>query len=193
MKWGLNFAHATTAQLLWHDQNFAQILWLFFKEILITSLQPLCEMRSPWLGVSLVNTTSIKFLLLQYATNLLKQISLTHWGWDKIDAILQKTFKCNFLNENVWIPIKISLKFVPKGPINNIPALVQIMAWCHPGDKPLSRPMIVRLPTHICVTQRQWVKHMIFQWVGHMNMSPCTGNRTITICKHIALWVGAWI
>ena len=33
-------------------------------------------------------------------------------------------FKCIFLNENVWIPIKISLKFVPKGPINKIPALV---------------------------------------------------------------------
>ena len=33
-------------------------------------------------------------------------------------------FKCIFLNENVWIPIKISLIFVPKGPINNIPALV---------------------------------------------------------------------
>ena len=29
-----------------------------------------------------------------------------------------------FLNENVWIPIKISLRFVPKGPINNIQALV---------------------------------------------------------------------
>ena len=28
--------------------------------------------------------------------------------------------------------IKISLKFVPKGPINNIPALVQIMAWRRP-------------------------------------------------------------
>ena len=32
--------------------------------------------------------------------------------------------KCIFLNENVWMPIKISLKFVPKGPIDNIPALV---------------------------------------------------------------------
>ena len=38
-------------------------------------------------------------------------------------------FNCIFLNENVRISIKISLKFVPKGPINNIPALVQIMAW----------------------------------------------------------------
>ena len=68
------------------------------------------------------------------------------------------TFKCNFLNENVWIPIKISLKLVPKGPINNIPALVQIMAWRRPGDKPLSAPMLVILPTHICVTRPQWVK-----------------------------------
>ena len=33
-------------------------------------------------------------------------------------------FKCIFLNENVFISIKISLKFVPKGQINNIPALV---------------------------------------------------------------------
>ena len=32
--------------------------------------------------------------------------------------------KCIFLNENVWIPIEISLKFVPKGPIDNIPSLV---------------------------------------------------------------------
>ena len=33
-------------------------------------------------------------------------------------------FKCIFLNENVWIPIEISLMFVPKGPIDNIPSLV---------------------------------------------------------------------
>ena len=34
------------------------------------------------------------------------------------------TFKCIFLNENVWIPIEILLKYVPKGRIDNIPALV---------------------------------------------------------------------
>ena len=66
-------------------------------------------------------------------------------------------FKCIFLNENVWIAIKISLKFVPKGPINNIPALVQIMAWRRPGDKPLPEPIVVSLTTHICVTRPQWV------------------------------------
>ena len=66
-------------------------------------------------------------------------------------------FKCIFLNENVSIAIKIPLKFVPKGPINNIPALVQIMAWRRSCDKPLSEPMMVSLPTHICVTRPQWV------------------------------------
>ena len=68
-------------------------------------------------------------------------------------------FKCIFLNKNAWILIKISLKFVPKGSINNIPALVQIMAWCRPGDKPLFEPMLVRMPTHICVTRPQWVNN----------------------------------
>ena len=64
---------------------------------------------------------------------------------------------CIFLNGNVWISVKISLKFVHKIPVNNIPALVQIMAWCRPGDKPLSEPMMVNLLTHICVTRPQWV------------------------------------
>ena len=47
-------------------------------------------------------------------------------------------FKSIFLNEIVSISIIISLKFIPKGPINNIPALVQIMEWHLPSDKPLS-------------------------------------------------------
>ena len=51
-------------------------------------------------------------------------------------------FKWIFLYENVWISINISLKFVPKGPINNIPPLVQIMAWRRTGDKPLSEPIM---------------------------------------------------
>ena len=84
--------------------------------------------------------------------------ALTHWGRDEIDAITQTTFsRAFFLSENVWIPTKISLMFVPKGPINNIPALVQIMDWRRPGDKPLSEPMMVSLLTHICVTRPQWV------------------------------------
>ena len=73
-------------------------------------------------------------------------------------------FKRIFFNENVWISIKISLRFVPKGPINNIPALVQIMAWRRPGDKPLSEPMMGSFLTHICVTRPQWVKEWWSVW-----------------------------
>ena len=77
-------------------------------------------------------------------------------------------FKCIFLNENVWISLKISLKFVPKGPINNIPASVQIMAWHRPGDKPLSEAMLVSLLMHKCVTWPQWVKvqHHKLKWIS---------------------------
>ena len=64
-------------------------------------------------------------------------------------------FKCIFLK---WISLKIWLKFVPKIPVNNIPAMVQIMAWRRSGDKPLSEPMMISLLTHICVTRPQWVK-----------------------------------
>ena len=70
------------------------------------------------------------------------------------------TFNSIFVNENVRILITFSLKFVPKGSINNILALVQMMAWRRWGDKPLSEPMMVRLLMHICVTRPQWVKQM---------------------------------
>ena len=76
-----------------------------------------------------------------------------------------------FENENIRISIKISLKFVPKGPINNIQALVQVMAWHRPGDKPLSEPMLVSLLTHICVVRPQWVKCHQFQTLAKMAMA----------------------
>ena len=67
-------------------------------------------------------------------------------------------FKCIFLNENAWLLVKISPKFVPKFPMNNIPALVQIMASRRPGAKPLSEPTTVSLLMNICVTWPQLVK-----------------------------------
>ena len=35
--------------------------------------------------------------------------------------------------------------------------MVQRMAWRRPGDKPVSEPMVVSLPTHICVSRPQWI------------------------------------
>ena len=81
-------------------------------------------------------------------------------------------FKRIFVNENVRISIEISLKFVPKGPINNNPALVQIMAWRRPGDKPLSEPVMVSLMIHWCVTRPQWFKN------DHMEEFALDTNQT---------------
>ena len=75
-----------------------------------------------------------------------------------------------FVNENIRISIEFSLKFVPKGPINNIPSLVRIMAWRRPGDKPLSEPVMVSLLTHICVTWPQWVKSYNFKIAAPLPM-----------------------
>ena len=97
-------------------------------------------------------------------------------------------FKCIFLNENVWIPVKISLKLIPKGPINNIPALVQIMAWRRPGDKPLSEPMIVSLLTNICFTRPQWVKK---KWIKNKHQKV---RAPIKLTNHWRKrrWISLW-
>ena len=98
-------------------------------------------------------------------------------------------FKCIFLNETVWIPIKFSLKFVPKGPINYIPALVQIMAWRQPGDKPSFEPMMISLLTHICVTRPQWVK-VTRDFTSFKIHQGNLLNWTV-ICT-IAFWLEVW-
>ena len=107
-----------------------------------------------------------------YATsNYLKQVttSLTYMPWvntlrlrGNLCHFKADIFKCIFLNENIWISLQIALKFVPKVRIDKIPALVQIMAWRWPGDKPLSEPMVVSLLMHICITQLQIVKTFCF-------------------------------
>ena len=90
--------------------------------------------------------------LTQWENTLLNYIDAQKQPWDNINTLSPRQngrhfaddiFKCIFFNENICISIKISLKFVPKCPINNIPALVQIMAWCRPGDRPLSEAMMV--------------------------------------------------
>ena len=50
------------------------------------------------------------------------------------DAIFKSIF-----NESVWISITISLKFIPKGPIDYKSALVQVMAWHRTGEKPITQ------------------------------------------------------
>ena len=89
-----------------------------------------------------------------------------------------------FFIGNVYISINISLKFVPKGPINNISALFQKMAWRWLGDKPLPEPMMVSVLTHICVTtQPQWLNCVCikrFEYRPYTNTSLELGPMLIT-------------
>ena len=96
-------------------------------------------------------------------------VDLTHWGRDKWPPFRWRIFQMHFLNENVWISIIISLNYLPTYSINNIVAVVQIMAWCWPDGKPLSRTIMVSLLTQICVTRSQWVNSLgpsdaIWRW-----------------------------
>ena len=121
------------------------------------------------------------------------------------------TFKSIFFNENVRIAIEISLKFVPKGAINNIPALVQMMAWHRPGGKPLSEPMMVCLLMHICVTWPQWVNTWfislscknslccnydssdpIRSWNYTWHVQNCDLNRSVWFWEEILARFGLW-
>ena len=60
-------------------------------------------------------------------------------------ALADDIFKRIFLNVNIRVVIHFFVKFVPKGLIDNIPALVYMMAWCRIGDQPLSEQMLTRL------------------------------------------------
>ena len=85
-------------------------------------------------------------------------IDLIHWGLNKMATILfissppklngrhfkDGILKYIFMNKKFCILINISLKSVPKGQFNNIPALVQITAWCQIGNKSLLEPMLTQ-------------------------------------------------
>ena len=126
-------------------------------------------------------------------------------------------FQHIFANENVWISIKISLKFVPKGQINNFSALVQIMAWRRPGDKPLSEPMteftnaymhhfsntFSRMKMYEFQLRFHWslflrVKLTIFQhwfrlWLGDVQATSHYLNQWLSLPTHICITQPQWV
>ena len=105
----------------------------------------------------------------------------------KWPSISQWQFQMHFLEWNYINLIKTSLKLVARGPINNIPAMVQVMDWRRSGDKPLSEPMMISLLRHICVTQPQWVND-----AGHQQAQPWLENYTcfswsFICCRAVAI------
>ena len=97
---------------------------------------------------------------------------ITHCTKTKRPPFSRRHFKIGFSLLKLYHFRLISLKFVPRGAINNIPALVQIMAWRRPSDRPLSESLMVSLPTHICVARPQWVITVTPQWARWRLKSP---------------------
>ena len=95
-------------------------------------------------------------------------------GWHFAEDIS----KYNFLNENCWISKDISLKYVPRGLVNNMSALVQVMAWCTAGNKPLPEPMMTQIQDKYMHHLLPMHKHSQCRWVGD---SPCWGSWKIFI------------
>ena len=99
---------------------------------------PWCSMICGWWDLYLLGCQSSNTFITQTVTGLLHEntfdisiylfiniLRLRQNGRHFSDDIL----KWIFVNENAWISIKISLEFVSRGPINNIPSLVHIMSW----------------------------------------------------------------
>ena len=100
---------------------------------------------------------------------------LTRWDRDEMNKIAQTIISNMFSSIKIF---EFRLKFhwnLFLGAIDNIPALVRIMAWCWPGDKPLSDPMMVNLPTRLYTISSHWVNSV--QWTMRSTF--------VFICHHL--------
>ena len=111
-------------------------IWLLFYGVLLTTLLWRC----------------ISWVLVRIDLNLLRP---RQNGLHFADDI----FKCIFFNENLGILIKISLKFVPAGPMNNLITLVWMMTLSRKAKSHYLKQWWHSLQIHICVTRPQWVKY----------------------------------
>ena len=103
---------------------------------------------------------------------------LTHWGRDKMAGSFQTTFQISFL-EWKWISLRMSLKFVSVVWINNIPASVQIMAWCRICVQPLSEAMVVNLHSaSVIYPCAWWLRKLLVSILNEWWRSTAEDNTT---------------
>ena len=138
---------------------------------------------------------------------------LTFWGRDEMAVISQTTVSnAIFFNKNVWISLKISLKFFPR---SELKICQHWCKWWLGADQATSHYLDqwwLIFPTHICVTWPQWVKsrHIwvvvrLYQYVTHlwinafllylrfMQAYPCLVSllsnipwNSFMMCKHLS-------
>ena len=135
--WGcwvfLSKVYSNITKICWWYFNTAYKQWVF-----TATYSKLLDMKRIFQAAIHIRENITKQERLQCCTIQVNTLRLRQNGWNFEDDI----FKCIFLNENFCILIKISLKFVPKGPIYNIPATFWIMAWRQSGNRPLTESMM---------------------------------------------------
>ena len=155
-------------------QEGALLVWCAHRECHIYSLY--CEEVWMWCG---------QFTAYQHLKTSWNIIMLTIKPHDTVNSSssghnsshsADGTFKPIFIKENYCILIRISLKFVPKGPIDNKPVLVQVMAWRRSGDKPLPEPTLAQFTDTYMRHWGGWVNgHFCWNyrnsWGGWMHLS----------------------
>ena len=115
----------------------------------------MCFIGCRWFPTTFVGLTT----LFKWLTNLAAVWTLVTWQRTlPLTSFTRRHFQMDLLKWKCIISTKISLKFVPNSPINNISALAQMIAWCPPGNKSLCEPMMVCLLAHIYVTRLQWIE-----------------------------------
>ena len=131
--------------------------WRHQMEIFSASLA-ICAGNSPVPGEFPTQRPVTRSFDVFFDLRLNKQLSKQSWGWwfETLSGSLWR--QCNA--EKSYIFIKKSLTFVPISSIYNKSAMVQVMAWCHVGTKPLTEPMMIQFTmTWSCGVNSFWSLH----------------------------------
>ena len=103
----------------------------------------------------------------------------TEWGqYKNVQQFPDDVFKFTFFNENYCILIQFSLEYVTKGPVDNTPALFQIMAWRRRGVKPLSVPADLN----------QWWLSLLARLFASLSPNGLTGWRTLALATFFMIF-----
>ena len=146
---GRNFLHTTIPRLIWNF--FSRVSEACYEKAsvaLVISILTLFPRFFNNYHHSYYDIDSIWDLRLKYCSYIARKLifsyDVTHWGREQNGRHFAfDILKPIFFNEISCIFIQMSLKYVHKGSIDNMPSLVQIMVWRRTGDKPLSEPMMV--------------------------------------------------
>ena len=164
--WRINVICDSWMKWTWHHSKLAAEEVSFYRRLKVVLLQPISThygapqtqsgtsstniytlwssqhyglgCHAPMLGIRLLNLFLFTVYMLTWW--LVSYFSPRQNGRHFADNSLKRIF----MNDNFYIPIQISLKFVPKCPIDNVAALVQVMAWYRTGDKPLPETMLTQ-------------------------------------------------